>query len=79
MSFDAMSVIQSHLEHRKEERVHFNTQEFVGWCQETEGVSRSLILSEANEILKLLNDSHDKIELTNSYFPENNLGWFYYH
>ncbi|GLT18715.1 hypothetical protein GCM10007938_24960 [Vibrio zhanjiangensis] len=79
MSFDAMSVIQSYLEHREGDRIPFNTQEFVDWCQEIEGVNRSLTLSEANEMLKLLNDSHDQIELTHSYFPANNLGWFYYH
>ncbi|MEF1173362.1 hypothetical protein [Vibrio sinaloensis] len=78
MSFDAMSVIQSHLEHREGDHIPFNTQEFVDWCQETEGVNRSLTLSEANEVLKLLNDSHDHIERTHSYFPENNLGWFYH-
>ena len=34
--------------------------------------------AEANKILKILSDTNDSIELTHSYFPENNLGWLYY-
>ncbi|KJY87261.1 MULTISPECIES: hypothetical protein [Vibrio] len=77
MYFDAMSVIQSFLEHREAYRVAFDTEEFVSWVQQLEGANQRITLLEANEILKKLSDTNDQIELAFYYTPENNLGWFY--
>ncbi len=80
MGFDAMSVIDSNLEHREEARVPFSTQEFIEWCRHLEGIGiqQSFALLEANQALNSLADAQEKIESTpNSYCPENNLGWYY--
>lgn len=74
---DALAVIQSNLQCRDNvERAAFSTKHFIAWCQHLDHIR--LTYDDANDMLKTLSMTNQKLKLPSNYVPAHNLGWFYY-